>query len=94
MNSCCNRFFKAISDETRQKMFELLEGKELPVGEIAEKLKMSQPNVSHHLGVLKKCGYVKARRAGKNIFYSVNKDEMVSCCGGFFGKFKIKVVRE
>lgn len=90
----CIKFFKAISDKTRQKVFELLEGRELPVGEIAEKLKLSQPNVSHHLSVLKRCGCVRSRREGKNVYYSVNKDEMVSCCGNFFGKFKIKVEKK
>jgi len=93
MNECL-MFFKAISDKTRQKVFALLEGKELSVGEIAEKLRLTQPNVSHHLGVLKRCGCVKAKREGKNIYYSVNRDEMVNCCGGFFSKFKIKVEKK
>ncbi|OGC11232.1 hypothetical protein A3K48_01750 [candidate division WOR-1 bacterium RIFOXYA12_FULL_52_29] len=90
----CLDFFKAISDGTRQKIFELLEGKELSVGEIATKMKLTQPNVSHHLKVLKQCGCVRSHRKGKNVFYSVNKDSMVSCCGNFFGKFKIKVEKE
>lgn len=90
----CLDFFKAISDKTRQKVCSLLEGRELPVGEIAEKLKLTQPNVSHHLGVLKKCGCVKARREGKSVYYSVNREEMASCCGNFFGKFRIKVEKE
>lgn len=93
MNHCL-QFFKAISDATRQKIFELLEGRELSVGDIAEKMKLTQPNVSHHLGVLKRCGCVRARRAGKNVYYSVNRDEMVSCCGGFFGKFRLKIEKK
>lgn len=91
MTECCGQFFKAISDETRKKVFELLEGKEMAVGEIAEKLGLTQPNVSHHLSVLKNCGCVQARREGKNIYYSVNKKGMLKCCCGFFDKFDMKI---
>jgi len=90
----CIDFFKAISDETREKIFELLEGKELPVGEIAAQLKLTQPNVSHHLKILKQCGCVRARREGKNIYYSVDKGGMMGCCGGFFKHFKLKIDKE
>lgn len=94
MTDCCLNFFKAISDETRQKVFELLEGRELSVGEIAKKLKLTQPNVSHHLKVLKQCDCVRSRRVGKNIYYSVNKEGMLNCCGGFFNHFKIKIKKK
>jgi DNA-binding transcriptional ArsR family regulator len=90
----CISFFKAISDKTRQRVVELLGGRELSVNDVARELKLTQPNVSHHLGVLKRCGCVRSRRDGKNVFYSVNKDGMVACCGGFFGRFKIKVEKK
>ncbi len=90
----CLSFFKAVSDETRQKVFELLEGVELSVGEIAKKLKLTQPNVSHHLKVLKLCGCVRSRKEGKSVYYSVNKEGMLSCCGSFFDRFKIKVEKK
>jgi ArsR family transcriptional regulator len=94
MTSRCAQFFKAISDETRQKVFELLEGKELSVGEIAEKLKLTQPNVSHHLNVLKGAGCVSSRREGKNIYYSVNKTGMMNCCCDFFDHFNLKIKKK
>jgi len=94
MTKHCLPFFKAISDATRQKIFELLEGREISVGEIAAKMKLTQPNVSHHLGVLKRCGCVSSRREGKNVFYSVNKEGMVSCCCGFFKHFRLKVEKK
>lgn len=94
MTNRCVQFFKAISDETRQKIFELLEGKELSVGEIAEKLKLTQPNVSHHLSILKQAGCVSSRREGKKIYYSVNKAGMMNCCCGFFKHFKLKIEKK
>jgi len=90
----CLKFFKAISDQTRQQVFELLEKGELSVNDIAKELKLTQPNVSHHLGVLKRCGCVNSRREGKNIYYSVNQEGMLSCCCGFFGKFKLKIEKK
>jgi DNA-binding transcriptional ArsR family regulator len=94
MTNKCTDFFKAVSDKTRKSIFELLEGHEMAVGEIAKKLKLTQPNVSHHLNILKKCGCVRSRRDGKNVNYSVNNDEMLCCCKGFFGRFRIKMDRE
>ena len=91
MINCCVGFFKAISDETRQKIFSLLEGREWSVGEIATKMKLTQPNVSHHLGVLKRCGCVSSRKEGKNVFYSVNKKGMLNCCGDFFKHFRVNL---
>jgi len=90
----CLLFFKAVSDGTRQKIFELLESGELSVGEIAAKTKLTQPNVSHHLSVLKQCGCVRSCRKGKNVIYSVDKEEMVGCCKSFFSKFKCKIEKE
>jgi DNA-binding transcriptional ArsR family regulator len=87
-------FFKAVSDKTRKGIFELLEGKEMPVGEIAKQLKLTQPNVSHHLNILKKCGCVRSRREGKNMYYSVNHDEMLCSCRGFFNRFKINMEKK
>ena len=94
MIDCCLSFFKAISDKTRQRVFELLEGTELSVGEIAKKLKLTQPNVSNHLKVLKLCGCVRSRKEGKSVYYSVNKEGMLNCCCGFFNRFKIKLEKK
>jgi DNA-binding transcriptional ArsR family regulator len=49
---------------------------EMSVGELVETIGAPQPRVSDHLRCLAWCGYVRARREGSNVFYSI-ADERV-----------------
>jgi ArsR family transcriptional regulator, cadmium/lead-responsive transcriptional repressor len=49
---------------------------EMRVRELVEAINVSQPRVSDHLRCLAWCGYVRARREGSNVFYSI-ADERV-----------------
>ena len=80
-------FAKAISDETRQKIMSECCCCELSVGEIVEKLDVSQPTVSHHLAILREAGLVSVREEGKQAFYTLNQDQVVYCCGQLMIKF-------
>lgn len=64
--------FKLLSDETRLRiiMYLLREG-ELHVTAMCERLRQSQPAVSHHLALLRVAGVIEARRDGKHNFYSI-----------------------
>lgn len=75
-------FAKAFADDTRQKIMKLCCCEWLAVGEIVERLgNVTQPTVSHHLAVLREAGLVDARHEGKQTFYSLNQQRVVSCCG-------------
>ena len=66
------RFFKLLSDETRLRiLFCLYQTEELHVRALCELLKLSQPAVSHHLGMLRNAGIVEPRRDGKHNFYRI-----------------------
>lgn len=65
-------FYKALGDETRLKIIQMLLGHEMCVCEIIDKLDMSQPAISHHLKILRQAGLVKDSREGKWIYYSLN----------------------
>ena len=84
----CEEFFKALSDETRQRILSTLEKREMSVSEIAEALKISQPNASHHLNVLRVTGLVNNERKGQQIYYSFNKDWFRSCCSDFLSMYE------
>ena len=74
-------FAKAIADETRQKIMQHLCCEWLCVSDVVAKLdNVTQPTVSHHLSILRQSGLVHTRRQGKQIFYSLNQDEIASCC--------------
>ena len=80
-------FAKAIADETRQRIMTLCCCSWLSVNEIVEQTKVTQPTVSHHLGVLREAGLVRVREQGKQTFYSLNQDRVVACCGQLMLKF-------
>jgi DNA-binding transcriptional ArsR family regulator len=48
---------------------------------------MAQPSISHHLSVLKRFGLVTSRKEGKHVFYAINRDNVVECCGQLMAKF-------
>ncbi|MHB1390382.1 MAG: metalloregulator ArsR/SmtB family transcription factor [Thermoleophilia bacterium] len=91
--ACCDYktlvgVFKALSDASRQKILLTLENDgEMRVGELVEHLDISQPTMSHHLGVLKNVGLVEDRRQGKSIYYHVNRDWLTECCRPFMSRF-------
>jgi ArsR family transcriptional regulator len=75
-------FAKAMADETRQRVMSLLCCRWLCVGDIVEEIGgVSQPTVSHHLAILREAGLVYTRRDGKQVFYTLNQDEVAVCCG-------------
>lgn len=71
------KFFNGFANSTRLSILILLASKgEAKVGELVEELDAPQPRVSDHLRCLAWCGYVKARREGRNAYYSI-ADERV-----------------
>ncbi len=64
--------FKALNDQTRREILELLKKKDLTAGEIAEHFNISKPSISHHLDILKQAGLVEADKQGQFIYYSLN----------------------
>ena len=73
-------FAKAIADDTRQQIMRLCCCQWLSVTEIVEALKVTQPTVSHHLGILREAGLVEVRREGKQVFYTLNQKRMAAAC--------------
>jgi DNA-binding transcriptional ArsR family regulator len=70
------RFFRALGDPTRLSLLDHLLGGEKTVGELVDLVGSPQGRVSSHLGCLKQCGLVDARREGKFIYYRI-ADEVV-----------------
>lgn len=50
---------------------------EMSVGKLVEAIGAPQPRVSDHLRCLARCGYVRARREGSNVFYSIADDRVL-----------------
>jgi len=63
--------FKILGDETRIRIFEALEKKELCVSEIVEKIGMQESAVSHQLSVLRHADLIRAQKRGKYVYYRI-----------------------
>src|SRR6267378_523267 len=61
----------ALADPTRMQIVELLRRKPRPVGEIAERLGLRQPQVSKHLRVLSEAGLVEVRPIAQRRIYAL-----------------------
>lgn len=72
----------ALADPMRQDLVQLLARAELNVGEIAERVTLSRPTVSHHLLILKRAGLVRARKQGREVYYRLNKAPIVATLQG------------
>jgi len=70
------RTFQALSDPSRVRLISALSSTELCVCDLAAVLGMSQSSVSHQLRSLRDLRLVKARRAGREIFYTLDDDHI------------------
>jgi DNA-binding transcriptional ArsR family regulator len=69
--------FNAIAEPRRRQIIDaLVDGAEHSVGEVVETLRMPQPAVSKHLGVLRKVGIVSVSKHGQLRLYRLNPKEL------------------
>ena len=68
--------FKVFGDSTRLRIMYAISDGELSVLSIAETLGMEQSTISHQLRVLRNNKLVRARREGKQIYYSLDDDHV------------------
>jgi len=86
-------FFKALGDETRLKIIQMLSKKEMCVCEVIDQLDLSQPAVSHHLKILRQAGLVKDTKEGKWVFYTLDESAFINY-GEEFNKILAEPIRE
>jgi DNA-binding transcriptional ArsR family regulator len=64
--------FNAIAESSRREILLLLTDGESPVGDLVDRLDLTQPQVSKHLGVLRTVDLVRCRTVGRQRLYRVN----------------------
>lgn len=67
-----NRLFKALNDETRRAIIELLKDGPRNAGEIAAHFSISKPSISHHLDLLLQADLIQRKKDGQHLYYSLN----------------------
>lgn len=81
------QLFRLLSDKTRLQIVMLLAGGERNVTSLCEELKLPQPTVSHHLGLLRMNRVIVNKRQGKQVIYALDSSGKASG-----GKLKFNVV--
>ena len=66
------RVFKAMSDENRLKILELLREREYNASELLEEMDFGQSTLSHHMRILLSAGIIRARKNGKWTYYTLH----------------------
>jgi DNA-binding transcriptional ArsR family regulator len=73
------RYFRTLADPTRLRILQLLRAEgELSVGELAERIGISQPGASNHLACLRWCGFVATRREHRTVFNFVADERVLT----------------
>lgn len=73
MHSGLETLFKALADNTRLRLINLLGDDELCVCSCVEVLQTNQPKISRHLAYLRRAGLVTTRRDGKWTHYRLTQ---------------------
>jgi ArsR family transcriptional regulator, arsenate/arsenite/antimonite-responsive transcriptional repressor len=81
---------KALADETRVKIFDMLSEGELCACKILEDFNITQPTLSYHMKILCDSGLVNSRRDGVWIKYSINKNGL-NLLKNLFDSIELKI---
>ena len=68
--------FKAISDETRLKILDMLSCGQMCACDILEGLSISQSTLSYHMKSLTECELVNSNKKGSWVEYTLNRERM------------------
>jgi DNA-binding transcriptional ArsR family regulator len=64
--------FNAVAEASRRDLLDALGTEEATVGQLVDRLGLTQPQVSKHLGVLRQVGLVAVRADGRHRWYRIN----------------------
>lgn len=74
---------KALADETRLQIVDMLKDGELCACKILEGFDITQPTLSYHMKILTDCGLVDGQRDGAWMRYTLKKGSFESICSQF-----------
>jgi DNA-binding transcriptional ArsR family regulator len=72
--------FRALGEPMRLRILDALRRRELTVNELVDAVGASQANVSKHLAVLHREGFVKRRKSGLHVHYAVLDPSVFELC--------------
>jgi DNA-binding transcriptional ArsR family regulator len=84
---------KTLASPRRLELLHLLAKGPREVGSLAAELRMSSPNVSQHLAVLRTAGLVEVERDGREARYRLGDPEVMVACGIMRGVLERRIQR-
>lgn len=72
--------FRALSEPTRLQILSLLREGERSVGELAQLCNYTSANISRHLSILSKHGFVKSTSRGTSVYYAIADESVYALC--------------
>jgi ArsR family transcriptional regulator len=88
------KLFKSLSDETRIRILKVLLERECCVCEVMQALDISQSRASRNLGILEDASFIKSRRDGLWIVYSIDEQKMNSYAAPLIELLRDSLVNE
>lgn len=83
--------FRVLSEPARIKLLDALRSGPATVGELADRLGLSQQNTSKHLGVLAAAGVVERTRAGNSVVYAIGDPTVFALCDLVCGALRDRI---
>src|SRR5215207_2811361 len=74
------RICQVLADAKRLRLIDALRDGERSVGDLADGLGATYPNVSQHLNVMRDAGLVVSRRDGTSVFYRLAYPQITQAC--------------
>lgn len=78
--------FKALAEPGRLRILDALRDGALTVGDLGERTGLNQANLSKHLQLLHTCGFVKRRKDGLFVYYSLLDEDVFRLCDIMCGR--------
>ncbi len=73
------KYFRALGTPARLHILETLAAEgELSVGDLVERLRLPQPQLSNHLACLRWCGFVRNHRDFRTVYYRVADERVIA----------------
>ena len=71
---------QCLANPKRLEIIHILDTREMPVTEMADKMGITKANLSQHLAIMRDKGILKSRREGTNIYYSLANPKVIQAC--------------
>jgi ArsR family transcriptional regulator len=72
--------FRLLSEPMRLRILHLLREGEMTVGELTNRLGITQPNASKHLRTLQEAGILRRNQRGNLVYYSIRDESIFQLC--------------